>query len=220
MADDELGALDALEEPAELDALGEEQLPFELDAAGMPADLLAEEGALEETAAALGLVEIPDLPGDEPDQAWDEAASAVAAQSAPPADEAWDDAARALDTAETPIVDTAPITPEEAQAEAAPPEPLAPPAEGAVEGEEDEEEVIDPINFGDEEWAIFTTMMRGFTKPASFQQIFDTLRGQRKEHGMARTNEQLRTMVKQAINSGLLERSGRGKRVYYALKAE
>jgi len=63
-------------------------------------------------------------------------------------------------------------------------------------------------------------MMASFTRPVSFQQIFDTLREQRKEHNLARTNEQLRSMVKQAINSGMLERSGRGKRVYYTLKAE
>jgi len=61
-------------------------------------------------------------------------------------------------------------------------------------------------------------MMRHFSKPVSFQQIFDTLRGLRKDQTLTRTNEQLRTMVKQAINSELLERSGKGKRVYYVLK--
>lgn len=220
--DDELRALDALEEPAEVSALMDDELPFELDAAGMglPADLLAEEGALEETAAALGLVDIPDLAGDEPDdQAWDAAADAVAAQSAPPADEAWDVAQSAI-AERAPVVDTAPVTPEEAVAELAPPEGEPAAAAPPAEGEEGEELAVEPIDFSDEEWAIFTNMMRGFTKPASFQQIFDTLRGQRKEHGLTRTNEQLRTMVKQAINSGLLERSGRGKRVYYTVRAE
>ncbi len=99
----------------------------------------------------------------------------------------------------------------------------APPAaeggEPAVEA--GEAEVLDEhIDFSDDEWALFRTMMAGFSKPASFQQIFDTLRDVRKEHNLTRTNEQLRSMVKQAINSGLLERSGRGKRVYYTLKAE
>ena len=79
-------------------------------------------------------------------------------------------------------------------------------------------EIVYPLS--DEEWAVFTTMMRGFSKPVSFQQIFDTLRGLRKEQNLLLTNEQLRTMAKQAINTGLLERSGRGKRVYYSLKAE
>ncbi len=81
-------------------------------------------------------------------------------------------------------------------------------------------ELLEPIAFSDEEWTIFREMMASFTRPVSFQQIFDTLRERRKEHNLARTNEQLRSMVKQAINSGMLERSGRGKRVYYTLKAE
>lgn len=92
---------------------------------------------------------------------------------------------------------------------------------GEPASEAGEAEVLDEhIDFSDDEWALFRTMMAGFSKPASFQQIFDTLRDVRKEHNLARTNEQLRSMVKQAINSGLLERSGRGKRVYYMLKAE
>ncbi|NJM06967.1 hypothetical protein HC891_13515, partial [Candidatus Gracilibacteria bacterium] len=80
--------------------------------------------------------------------------------------------------------------------------------------------VIDEIDFSDEEWAIFHEMMGGFSKPVSFATMFDTLRGLRKERNFTRTNEQLRTMVKQAINTGKLERSGRGKRIYYTLKAE
>ncbi|MFQ3661615.1 MAG: NYN domain-containing protein [Chloroflexaceae bacterium] len=94
--------------------------------------------------------------------------------------------------------------------------------EGAPEGDEGDDtfEALEPIVFSDEEWAIFREMMAGFARPVSFQQIFDTLRERRKEHNLARTNEQLRSMVKQAINAGMLERSGRGKRVYYTLKAE
>ena len=90
----------------------------------------------------------------------------------------------------------------------------------AEDVEEIEDVVLAPIDFSDEEWAFFSTMMRGFSKPVSFQQIFDALRGLRKDQSLTRTNEQLRTMVKQAINNELLERSGRGKRVYYALKSE
>lgn len=102
------------------------------------------------------------------------------------------------------------------------PASASPAAEGGEPASEaGEAEVLDEhIDFSDDEWALFRTMMAGFSKPASFQQIFDTLRDVRKEHNLARTNEQLRSMVKQAINSGLLERSGRGKRVYYMLKAE
>ncbi|NTU84117.1 MAG: NYN domain-containing protein, partial [Chloroflexales bacterium] len=231
MAEDELGALDDLEVPAEIHALFEEQIPDELGAAGLPADLLAESAALEETAAALGLVDISRIPEDidtgPDDLAWDAAASAVAAESAPPAEEAWnaaafeaappaeeawDAAVSAVAAEETPVVEVAPVTPEELDTSAEVPEPAS--------GNEDEDAAVEPIDFSDDEWAIFSQMMRGFTKPASFQQIFDTLRGQRKEHNLTRTNEQLRTMVKQAINSGLLERSGRGKRVYYTLRPE
>ncbi len=62
--------------------------------------------------------------------------------------------------------------------------------------------------------------MHSFSKPVAFMQIHDALRTRRKEYGIVRTNEQLRTLAKQAINNGLLERSARGKRVYYALKSE
>ena len=117
---------------------------------------------------------------------------------------------QAIEAAPEPVVDTAPVSPEELDA------PGEPPA--AEEGPEAEE--IASIAFSDEEWAVFTTMMRGFSKPVSFQQIFDTLRGLRKEQNLLLTNEQLRTMAKQAINTCLLERSGRGKRVYNSLKAE
>lgn len=82
------------------------------------------------------------------------------------------------------------------------------------------EEASEAVVFSEEEWAIFRTMMASFTKPVSFQQIFDTLREWRKQHNLNRTNEQLRSMIKHAINTGMLERSGRGKRVYYTLKTE
>ncbi|NJN67388.1 MAG: NYN domain-containing protein [Chloroflexaceae bacterium] len=74
--------------------------------------------------------------------------------------------------------------------------------------------------FAEEEWHAFRTMMQGFPKPVSFNQIFDSLRDLRKEQIIIRTNEQLRNLVKQAISNGVLERSGRGKRVYYALKPD
>ncbi|MCS6881150.1 MAG: NYN domain-containing protein [Oscillochloridaceae bacterium] len=101
-------------------------------------------------------------------------------------------------------------------------EPAEATAETAHESDEggDAFEALEPIVFSDEEWTIFREMMASFSRPVSFQQIFDTLRERRKEHNLVRTNEQLRSMVKQAINSGMLERSGRGKRVYYTLKAE
>jgi uncharacterized protein (TIGR00288 family) len=152
----------------------------------------------------------------------------VAVAEAPPPAEEPDLTAPALDAAvaETPPVEepdlTAPAL-DAAMAEAPPPAEVPEPlAETALEGDEggDTFELLDPVVFSDEEWTIFREMMASFTRPVSFQQIFDTLRERRKEHNLARTNEQLRSMVKQAINSGMLERSGRGKRVYYTLKAE
>lgn len=213
-APDELEALTELEEPAELVNLAEEQLPEELAAADIPADLrpfLTLPPELqpdpEALAEVLDLLEAP-LLEDEP----------------------------ALEAAPEPLVDTTPVTPEEAVAELAAPEAAvaepapavaepepavaAEEAEAAEGAEEAEEAAEEAIEFTETEWELFRTMMRGFPKPASFQQIFDTLRGLRKEHNLARTNEQLRTMVKQAINSGVVERSGRGKRVYYALPSE
>ena len=75
----------------------------------------------------------------------------------------------------------------------------------------------DLIVFSDEEWQVFREMMSDFTKPISFAQIFDSLRAQRQQGRITRSNEQLRTLVKQAINTGFLERSGRGTRVYYRI---
>ncbi len=202
LADDELTALDALEERAEIEELVmellDEELPFlealadELPDYEIPAEVLALFDApdAEEPAEPTALPEVLSVADGVPEMAV-EASLAV-----------------------EPLVDSTPVTPEEAVAAIAEPEPAV------EEGEGDESVPAELIDFSDQEWTIFSTMMRGFTKPASFQQIFDTLRGQRKEHGLTRTNEQLRTMVKQAINSGLLERSGRGKRVYYSLKAE
>jgi hypothetical protein len=230
-SEDELVALDALDEPGDLGF--DDDLPFDLDSNGLPADLLAEEGALEETAAALGLVDIPDLPPD--DEAWDAAASAVAAANAPPADEVWDAAAvvvappadEAWDAAASAVAadseadaEPLPAVVSEADAEPLPAVVSEADAEPLPAVDEADEELVEQIAFTDQEWAIFSGIMSGFTKAASFQQIFDTLRSQRKERGLVRTNEQLRTMVKQAINSGLLERSGRGKRVYYTLRPE
>ena len=208
--------------------------------AGLPADLLAEAAALEETAAALGLVNLSHAPElfelGLADLAWDAAAIAVAAaevtpsaeiawdaaEATPPAEATWDVAEIAWDDAETeatPPAEASEATPP-AEAEVTVDTPVTPEETEPGVGEEEVEGITEPIDFSETEWAIFTQMMRGFTKPASFLQIFDTLRAQRKAHQLVRTNEQLRTMVKQAINTGLIERSGRGKRVYYTLRPE
>lgn len=116
-----------------------------------------------------------------------------------------------------PIADTEiPPAAESAEETAAPAPAQAQPADE----EPDDAELAgeEPVTFEDEEWQVFSKMMAGFTKPVSFAHIFDSLRELRKEQQLTRTNEQLRTMVKQAINNGMIERRGRGKRVYYELK--
>lgn len=110
------------------------------------------------------------------------------------------------------------IVSEPAQAEAEPNAAETPSAEvETLAAGETETPAAEAILFSDEEWQIFREMMAGFTKPVSFAQIFDSLRGLRQAQRLTRTNEQLRTLAKQAINSGMLERSGRGTRVYYRL---
>jgi uncharacterized protein (TIGR00288 family) len=194
-AGDELEALAALEEPAELADLAGDSSPDELE--------FADAAAYAAPAVPLPPRAVVDVAPISPEELAEEL-------TAPEVTEVL--AAPEPEPAEAPSEpEVITIAPEPVEAAA------AAPSEEAEEGEEAVEEAID---FSDEEWRLFREMMGGFTKPVAFQQIFDTLRGVRKDNNIARTNEQLRTMVKQAINSGLLERSGRGKRVYYALKSE
>ena len=71
--------------------------------------------------------------------------------------------------------------------------------------------------FTEEEWRLLTTVVARHERPISFAQIHDALRDARKSAGITRTNEELRSLIKQAINSGLLARSGKGNRVTYRL---
>lgn len=54
-------------------------------------------------------------------------------------------------------------------------------------------------------------------KALSFVQIHDLLRDARNNAGIIRTNEELRSLIKLAINAGKLVRSGKGTRVNYRL---
>jgi len=91
-------------------------------------------------------------------------------------------------------------------------------SDGDTSGSQTKQE--DNVSFSSEEWQAFRKMMTTFSKAVSFAQIFDSLRNLRQQQQIVRTNEQLRHLVKQAINNGMLERSGRGKRVYYTLKQQ
>lgn len=227
--EDELVMLDDLEQPAELAALYEEQPYDELSSAQIPDDLLS---AIEDFEAPVAdefaAISEEIMAAPEEIIAVSEEVIAVSEEAVTAPDEvitAPEEIPAAFEEIEPPTeeIQSAPeaVAPLE-EPVATEPELLA--VEEAVEapaGEEGEELLIEQhVEFSPEEWDAFRGMMRDFAKPVSFQQIFDSLRGLRKDQNINRTNEQLRTMVKQAINSGLLERSGRGKRVYYSLKAE
>ncbi len=74
--------------------------------------------------------------------------------------------------------------------------------------------------FSDEERRSVRDIVAASERPMSFQQIYDTLRGSRNRGGdgtIARTNEDLRSLVKLSINAGELQRIGRGNRVSYRI---
>lgn len=192
------------------------------------AEVVQELPAWDEQAAVAAMPEAApqEMPASVPPPAeeWATAAPPVetAAESAPEPEtvETFIETAPAEDTSAAVAALPEAIPPPEPSDEAPEPEPTE--TDEHVVGEGDEELGVAEVQvyFADEEWQAFTTMMAGFTKPASFAQIFDALRELRKQEALTRTNEQLRTMVKQAINRGLLERNGRGKRVYYKLKQD
>ena len=71
--------------------------------------------------------------------------------------------------------------------------------------------------FGEADWQFLAEVLSDYGKPASFAQIHDLLRGARTRMSVVRTNEELRTLAKQAINNGLLARQGKGNRISYKL---
>ncbi|HEU5100077.1 MAG TPA: hypothetical protein VFU22_13705, partial [Roseiflexaceae bacterium] len=107
-------------------------------------------------------------------------------------------------------------------AELAPPEFLAEltgPEASDVTGEATPEPapavIVAP--FTDVEWQLLGDVVGRLERPASFQQIHDLLRDARNNAGITRTNEELRSLIKQGINSGMLERIGKGNRASYRL---
>jgi len=71
--------------------------------------------------------------------------------------------------------------------------------------------------FTDDEWRLLHEVVVRFDRPVSFVQIHDALRNARNSAGISRTNEELRSLIKQGINSGVLERIGKGSRASYRL---
>jgi hypothetical protein len=85
----------------------------------------------------------------------------------------------------------------------------------------EEEEDTGPINgIGPNEWSVFNDVMRQFDEPVLFIQIYDTLRGLRNQDVLDLSNQQIRAIIKQAINTKMLQRSTRGQHAYYKLNPE
>jgi uncharacterized protein (TIGR00288 family) len=127
-----------------------------------------------------------------------------------------------LDRVESEVAET------EAIAELAPPEFLAEltgPEASDVAGEAapipaepaDEEPAAAAQPFTETEWGLLIEVVSQLERPASFQHIHDLLRDARNNAGINRTNEELRSLIKQAINTGALERIGKGNRASYRL---
>ncbi|MFN5369678.1 MAG: NYN domain-containing protein [Roseiflexaceae bacterium] len=85
-----------------------------------------------------------------------------------------------------------------------------------LDDDENTELAATMVPFSDEERTWVRAMVAASDRSLSFQQIHDQLREKRKrEGGIQRTNEELRSLIKIAINTGELQRIGRGNRVSY-----
>jgi uncharacterized protein (TIGR00288 family) len=117
------------------------------------------------------------------------------------------------EAAETEMI--AELAPPEFLAELTSPEASEVAGEGAPAAEPPASLIVEP--FGEMEWGLLLDVVGQLERPASFQQIHDLLRDARNNAGISRTNEELRSLIKQAINSGKLERMGKGNRASYRL---
>ncbi|HEX5691392.1 MAG TPA: NYN domain-containing protein [Roseiflexaceae bacterium] len=89
-------------------------------------------------------------------------------------------------------------------------------------GEPDEPGAVAPTetirSFEQSEWDVLRDIVSRFERPVAFNQIHNALREARNSAGINRTNEELRTLIKQAINTGVLLRSGKGSQIVYRLQ--
>jgi len=67
----------------------------------------------------------------------------------------------------------------------------------------------------DKDWAVFEEAMSQFDQPALFIQMYDALRGLRNKEIIDLSNNDIKHMIKIAINEGLLTRLTRGSHAYY-----
>ena len=80
------------------------------------------------------------------------------------------------------------------------------------------DEVVAPMRaFDDEDRGLLREVVAELGRPVSFAQIHDALRSARSRLTVSRTNEELRSLVKLGINSGMLVRQGKGNRISYRL---
>jgi len=91
------------------------------------------------------------------------------------------------------------------------------PAAAAVDIEEEIDEPPSGVVYTDKDWAVFEEIMRQFDQPALFIQIYDALRGLRNKEIIDLSNSDIKHLIKEAINEGLLSRITRGSHAYYKL---
>ncbi|HEY0605999.1 MAG TPA: NYN domain-containing protein [Herpetosiphonaceae bacterium] len=126
-----------------------------------------------------------------------------------------------VDLAPEPVDFAAPTLDEPAPIEPAATAPETQPVvTPAAEETTAEEEATTRPTFGDREWQIFRGSMSQFTDPVRFAEIFSALRGLRNQEIIDLTNNELKELVKQAINRGMLQRTGRGAKAYYRLSSQ
>lgn len=81
-----------------------------------------------------------------------------------------------------------------------------------------EEEVPPPQDgLNSQDWRVFRDVMREFDEPALFIQIYDSLRNYRNRDRIDLSNREIKDMIKQAINKGMLERNTKGSHAYYTI---
>ena len=71
------------------------------------------------------------------------------------------------------------------------------------------------LNLSENDWAVFEEAMNQIGEPALFILIYDALRGLRNKEIIDLSNQDIKRMIKRAINDGLLIRTTRGPHAYY-----
>lgn len=169
----------------------------------------------DETLDGSTLFDQPAAPADTPaDPTTQAPAEPPTSESSPPEPPQPDNTAQP-----GPTMDTEPRQATQPHPAAAPePAPVQQPDQPDQPAQDDTNDPTTPlIDFTDAEWQAFRSMMTEFTRPVSFSQILERLRELRNQQVITRTNEQLRSLIKQAISAGMLDRTGRSTRIYYTL---